>query len=78
MAKIPSLKSKEQDSAVFSVLALGFGALSLYVWLFAILGLALGVRGFVLSRQLENRRDLLFATAGIALSAFGIVQYFGK
>ncbi len=78
MVQLAPSKNPEKESKQFGIIALVCGIASLFVWFFGIAGLALGIRGAVLSHRVKSRKYLSFSVVGIVLSSASLIYYFAQ
>lgn len=76
MVKLAPSNNPEKESKQLGTIALVCGVLSLFIWLFGIAGLALGVRGAILSKRVNSKKYLAFSIAGVVLSVVSLAYYF--
>lgn len=76
MAQLAPSKNPEKESEQFGIIALVCGVASLFVWFFGIAGLALGIRGAILSHRVNNKKYLTFSIIGVVLSLASLIYYF--
>ncbi len=78
MVQLASSKNPEKESKQFGIIALLCGIASLFVWFFGIAGLALGIRGVILSHRVSNKKYLAFSIIGVVLSLASLIYYFAQ
>ncbi|MDX2776431.1 hypothetical protein PV379_03635 [Streptomyces caniscabiei] len=76
MVQLAPSKNPEKESRQLGIIALICGILSLFLWFVGIAGLALGIRGAILSQRVKNKKYLTFSIIGAVLSAISLVYYF--
>lgn len=74
--KLPLSKNPEKESRQFGTIALICGIGSLLIWFLGVAGLALGVRGAILSKRVNNKKYLVFSIVGVALSLISVTYYY--
>ncbi len=74
--KLAPSKNPEKESKQFGTIALICGIGSLLIWFLGIAGLALGIRGAILSKQVNNTKYLIFSIIGIVLGVISLIYYY--
>lgn len=78
MVQLAPSKNPEKESKKLGIIALICGIASLFLWFVGIAGLALGIRGAILSQRVKNKKYLAFSIIGAVLSAVSLVYYFAQ
>jgi hypothetical protein len=76
MVQLAPSKNPEKESRQLGIIALICGIASLVLWFFAIAGLALGIRGAILSQRVKSKKYLVFSIIGAVLSIVSLTYYF--
>lgn len=76
MMQVAPSKNPEKEGKAFSVVAFICGILSLFLWFFAIAGLAAGVRGLILSKRVQYRTGIILSIIAIIVSLLSLVWLF--
>lgn len=76
MVQLAPSKNPEKESRQFGIIALACGIASLLLWFFGIAGLALGIRGAILSQRVKSKKYLASSIVGAVLSLVSLTYYF--
>jgi hypothetical protein len=74
--KLAPSNNPEKESKQFGTFALICGIASLFIWFFGIGGVAMGARGVILSKRVNNKKYLIFSIVGIVLGAMSLTYYY--
>ncbi len=72
--KLAPSNNPEEESKKLSSIALVCGIGSLLLWFLAIAGLGLGIRSAILSKRVNNTKNLAFSIVGALLSLLSLVR----
>ena len=74
--KLAPSKNPEKESKQFGTFALICGIGSLLLWFLGLAGIALGVRGAILSKRVNNTKYLVFSVVGMVLGLVALVYHY--
>lgn len=76
MSQLAPSKNPEKESKTLGIAGVACGIISLLIWFLGTTGLALSVRGIIISRGVHNKKYLTFSIIGAILSGLSLVWYF--
>lgn len=76
--KLAPSKNPEEESKKLSIIVIILGIGSLLIWPLGVAGLALGVRGIILSKRVSNTKQLTLSATGVALSLLALFYHYNQ